>query len=107
MFINRWSSSKFINPSAGTRSQIVAFNRVPSTEEKGLNFRDRATKNFWVGLLYAIGDWLLSGDRPHIEEKRDRNGNLYFKVYDPCSQNPYIFDSESEVRAWLDRRYNY
>ncbi|MBD2577877.1 hypothetical protein [Oscillatoria sp. FACHB-1406] len=76
MFINRSSSSEFINPPAKTRSQIVAFNRVPSAEEKELNFGDRETKNFWVGLLNAIGDWLTSGDRPysnfHVSEVQSK-----------------------------------
>jgi hypothetical protein len=42
---------------------------------------------------------------PKIRRKRDRDGNEYFRVYDPSTGMSSTFTSEQEVRIWLDRRY--
>lgn len=52
-----------------------------------------------------LQDWMVSRHEPTIEEKCDRNGHCYWRVYDPITQNYSIFDSENKVRVWLDQRY--
>ncbi len=42
---------------------------------------------------------------PIIEQRRDRQGYAYYIVYDPTTQERSICSSETEVRAWLERRY--
>lgn len=42
---------------------------------------------------------------PRIYRKHDRNGNLYFQVYNPSTNSLTRYNSEQEVRVWLDQRY--
>jgi hypothetical protein len=44
---------------------------------------------------------------PQIRKRSDRQGNLWFDVYDPIAQQHYCFDSETAVRVWIDERYNH
>lgn len=36
---------------------------------------------------------------------RDRHGETYYKVYDVLSHEFHCFESENEVRIWLEQRY--
>lgn len=38
-----------------------------------------------------------------ITQKRDRQGELYFEIYDFSSGKYHRFDSEQDVRIWIDR----
>ena len=42
---------------------------------------------------------------PKVWEKKDRYGNTYYRVYDPQRDRYLEFNSEEEVRWWLDKRY--
>ena len=42
---------------------------------------------------------------PKVSEKKDRYGNTYYRVYDPQRDRYLDFNSEDEVRWWLDKRY--
>ncbi len=42
---------------------------------------------------------------PQIWERKDRYGNIYYRIYDPKSDRHFYFNSEDEVRWWLDKRY--
>jgi hypothetical protein len=44
---------------------------------------------------------------PEIIQKCDRLGNISWRVYDPISGFHCSFNSEQEVRSWLDTRYYY
>ncbi|MGB3491535.1 MAG: hypothetical protein WBA57_02320 [Elainellaceae cyanobacterium] len=61
-----------------------------------------ASPDAWIERLakFAYG----SSD-PVIEQRRDRQGYLYYRIYDPVSQEHHVFTTESEVRSWLERRY--
>ena len=52
-----------------------------------------------------------SRTEPHIEYKCSpgfpSQGDCYWQVYDPISGLHTSFSSETEVKAWLDRRYYY
>ncbi|MEC4892917.1 MAG: hypothetical protein SAL07_13035 [Oscillatoria sp. PMC 1051.18] len=56
-----------------------------------------------------VWEYLLNitvrSSEPRIYEKRDRYGKTYWQVYDPVTNFCYSFDSENEVRIWLERRY--
>lgn len=43
---------------------------------------------------------------PRIQENRDRTGNVYFSVVDPITNQVQTFESEHEVRVWLENRYS-
>lgn len=42
---------------------------------------------------------------PKVWEKKDRYDNTYYRVYDFQSDRYLDFNSEDEVRWWLDKRY--
>lgn len=48
---------------------------------------------------------LSTYSEPKIWEKIDRFGNTYFQIFDSKSDRYLRFNSEEEVRCWLDRRF--
>lgn len=48
---------------------------------------------------------IFNSDEPNIHQSRDRFGNVFWTVYDPITGCKLYFESEAEVRIWLDRRY--
>ncbi|MBE9043392.1 hypothetical protein IQ255_03035 [Pleurocapsales cyanobacterium LEGE 10410] len=72
-------------------------------------------KNAWAKFEQKIAKKLANlGDRwtrfstysePKIWERKDRDGNPYFRIFDPKSDRYIYLNSEDEVRWWLDERY--
>ena len=56
-------------------------------------------------LIRAIAQACRSSQAPRIATVRDRQGHLYFLVYDPIAHTQHRFNSETEVRVWLEQRY--
>lgn len=54
-----------------------------------------------ISLVHA----LEQRDELKITQATNRHGDSYWEVYDPIRQHTLWFYSESEVRAWLDRRF--
>lgn len=66
-----------------------------------INGKSRLSRLGQNVLRYFVGS-----QEPRITAQRDRGGYiLNYKVYDPVSQSHYTFDSEQELRVWLDQRY--
>ncbi|WAL61704.1 hypothetical protein [Thermocoleostomius sinensis] len=61
----------------------------------------RSFERIWNLLLSAFAE----SSEPKIYQKHDRDGNVYFKVYDPVTHQTEILTTEQEVRVWLDQRY--
>ena len=62
--------------------------------------------NYIISIIDRIGRYLSQNRvEPHIIQKGDRFGNIYWRVYDPISNSHCSFNSEQEVRSWLDTRY--
>jgi hypothetical protein len=53
---------------------------------------------------YLVAVWWYS-EEPRITQKQDKSGNWIYRVYDPITHQHLIFDSEQEVRIWLEERY--
>jgi hypothetical protein len=53
----------------------------------------------------AIANAVCSNHEPQVWEKKDRNGTLYWNVYDPATGYSARLASEMEVRIWLERHY--
>lgn len=66
-------------------------------------FRQRIAKKINV----IGGCWSQLGycAEPKVWEKKDRYNNTYYRVYDPQRDRYLNFNSEDEVRWWLDKRY--
>lgn len=56
-------------------------------------------------LTHLMQTLLRDPNEPHIREIVDRTGDTHWNVYDPQGQRSLTFDSELEVRQWLDQRY--
>lgn len=55
----------------------------------------------WESILSATSK--LS--EPKVWQKKDRKGNIYWRVYNPTTGYCGSFNSEEEVRMWLEERY--
>jgi hypothetical protein len=53
----------------------------------------------------AIANQVQNGSEPRVWVRQDRQGNVYYQVYDPLSRRSATFSSESEIRYWLEQRY--
>ena len=62
-------------------------------------------------LVQRVGDaligWLTRGSEPVISERWDGNGDRYYRVYDPLTENLHCFTTEHDVRIWLEQRYSH
>jgi len=62
--------------------------------------------NYVIPIIARIGRYLAkSRVEPEIKQKCDRFGNTYWRVYEPISGFQCSFNSEQEVRSWLETRY--
>lgn len=48
---------------------------------------------------------LFQKNDPVVWEKIDRNGQSHWVIYDPRTQHSVRFDSETDVRVWLEKRF--
>lgn len=63
---------------------------------------------YFIAILKKIERSLITNRRePQVTQKCDRLGNFYWQIYDPISGSYLFFNSEREVRVWLDTRYHY
>jgi hypothetical protein len=65
-------------------------------------FRLRESCNYLQQLIDRFTQQRLE---PQISQHRDRQGNLYYQVYDVLTAKPIIFGSEVEIKWWLEQRY--
>jgi hypothetical protein len=65
-----------------------------------------APKIGFNALLDRIQSFLTSNPaEPKIQQKRDRFGYAYWHTYDPMTSRTNYFETEHEVREWLENRY--
>lgn len=57
---------------------------------------------FWQSFL---GFWHNLPDEPRVQQQTDRDGNLYWRVYDPVCDNTIHFDDEQRLLIWLDEQH--
>ncbi|MBD2066745.1 hypothetical protein H6F93_04260 [Leptolyngbya sp. FACHB-671] len=79
-----------------------------SNLDRGLAQKNRRESKFLAGLgqiLSSILSILAGNEEPQISQKRDRSGEVFWRVYDPTTGESARFNSELEVRFWLEQRY--
>ncbi len=54
----------------------------------------------------AFCNSLVLDSEPKIWKKTDAEGNIFWKTYDPMTGSTASFDTEHQVRVWLEERYN-
>jgi hypothetical protein len=57
-----------------------------------------------IGSLFT-SSWEKS-EEIQIWQCVDRNGQIWWHAYNPKNQRSGVFDSESEVRVWLEKQYH-
>lgn len=87
----------------------VTFSQSPETRESAVE-----SDQVWLkptGLLEKIGDLLAvlfqSSDEIRVCQRRDRYGHLWWYSYNPRTRQSGVFDSESEIRAWIERQMHF
>ncbi|ESA37000.1 hypothetical protein N836_05410 [Leptolyngbya sp. Heron Island J] len=58
-------------------------------------------EKFWAYLLKLA----TGSSEPIIEKRCDRQGQTYYTIYDPVTEQQSARLSEAEVRTWLEQRY--
>lgn len=55
--------------------------------------------------LQQIIQYLTSGSEVQVWTKTDRYSNMTWHAYDPVSDRRVIWESEAEMRKWVEERY--
>jgi len=86
-----------------SKSPSIVFSKALPTLFQGVK---TLTQAVWENGKQSIVR-ICSGDRePRIWHTHDRQGNLRWHLQDPLSETRLVFESELEVRCWLEQRYN-
>jgi hypothetical protein len=56
-------------------------------------------------ILHRLIESIIAVNEPKIYSLKSRSGNAYWAIRDPILGHKLFFESEQEVRAWLDKRY--
>ncbi len=56
-------------------------------------------------ILINFFESVFKTNEPKVYESRDKLGNFFWTGYEPLLDRKMFFNSEAEVRAWLDRRH--
>lgn len=96
---------QFIQSSRNTQSMRTSHNEA-ATSSQPISQTISSWK-FLVqqlsGLCQALVSFSEGSQEPKVTWKRDRRGYTYFEVYDPMTEKHHRFDSEQNVRIWLER----
>lgn len=57
------------------------------------------------GFWQRVANFMTGPNEPQIYTRRDRRGNVYFRLYDPRTDQHRVFNSEEDIRIWFDQRY--
>lgn len=86
------------------------FNTGSGFAEEWFELVDESPKKWsFKQILHRVWHSLIELFAPSSELRiftgRDRHGNTYYRVYDVSTQDFHRFESEDEVRIWLEQRY--
>lgn len=79
-------------------SQQTFENRVSGLDKLSFNSLSSQLRKFLTNVL-------TFNTEPRVWQKHDRDGNLSWRVYDPCTNQYATFTSADEVRSWIEERY--
>ncbi len=78
-----------------------------AANSKPISYSILLTLKRWCNGIGKAFDRLANPDyEPKVWEKKNRNGTVYWNVYDPVLGYTARFSSELEVRLWLDQYFN-
>lgn len=62
----------------------------------------RSSSAIW---LTRLGNLLFrQSDEIQVWQRSDRNGQLWWYAYNPKTRHSGVFESESEIRVWIERQ---
>ena len=65
-----------------------------------------APKSRFNALLEWVQSLLTTNTtEPRVQQRRDRIGQQYWHTFDPITGQTNYFETETEVRQWLENRY--
>lgn len=71
-----------------------------SGEQRKSGFVSKIAR-IWSQIVESI----IAVNELKIYSLKSRSGSFYWEIHDPLLGRKVFFDSEAEVREWLDRRY--
>jgi len=84
----------------------TSFPVLPSYQAKGLSLGQNIIHGL-KSITAIFVNALASPTEPKIWQKKDAHGNMIWQIYDPATGYQARFDTEQEVRIWLEKRYNF
>lgn len=69
------------------------------------HYPNRAKQAWLKPLLTKFLNFMTGNESIQIVQRRDRYGDTYWDAYDPATHSHHRFDTEQEVRIWLDQRF--
>lgn len=78
---------------------------LPSYQDKGLSQGHNIIQSL-TSIMAIFVNAFASPTEPKIWQKKDAEGNIIWQTYDPVTGDQARFDTEQEVRIWLEKRYN-
>ncbi len=55
--------------------------------------------------IETLFQFLIQGKEPQIQMTQKPDGSTLWRVYDPQTRDHAVFETEGEVRSWLEERY--
>ena len=62
--------------------------------------------DFYSRWMADAGPPVDNQDELKISQRIDRHGQPRWYIYNPSTQKTHCFDSEAEVRVWIEQRYS-
>ncbi|MFG6102666.1 hypothetical protein D0962_00815 [Leptolyngbyaceae cyanobacterium CCMR0082] len=93
-------SSSFSNRLADT-AKSRSYQQTPAT------FTKNRIQAAFMAMAQTVAQFLHDqvSTEPLVSEHQDRNGERYYRIYDPLDEKMHYFSSKNEVRIWLDQRH--
>jgi hypothetical protein len=82
-----------------SRSTLPLINATTPQSQINLGLK---LKEFGQQLLLA----LIGNTEPRIWMLTNSRGDIYWRIYDPSAQTFFVFNTEHEVRIWIEQRYS-
>ncbi len=68
-------------------------------------FNQQKLRSWLFHICKSLAKALIGKNEPRIWQKTNRQGDTYWKVYDPATGQTAYFTCEAEVRIWLEQCY--
>lgn len=85
--------------------QKLSSEESQSPVQSSIQKRSTEAPSAWKSLGYRWMSYFSGSTEPQIRQ-RTYGDRLVWHVYDPATQQQMQFNSEQEVRVWLDQRYS-